>query len=119
MRLCILGFLFTRAFAGSESPAVQEFLRVVQVGRDLHANGRAREASEQFAEALQMAQRLGPAREAMVSAWLGSALIELGRVSEAERVLRRSLTLLEQLQDQGIYDAEAHAKLLTSLAAID
>jgi tetratricopeptide (TPR) repeat protein len=66
-----------------------------------------------------MAQRLGPASEALALNWLGAAFMELGRVAEAERVLSSSLTRLEQLRAQGSYDAEAHVKVLTSLAAID
>lgn len=97
----------------------EEFQLLLLCGHRMQEAGNHTEARRLFENALRMSKRLDPASEADALACLGTSLMELGRLADAERVLVRCLALREKLWGPRNVEDLTHAKVLTSLGGVD
>jgi tetratricopeptide (TPR) repeat protein len=117
--LFLLGWAWILAAEVQPRPELEMFKATLQRGQELQAAGHPLAAQAQFIATLRVARELDPAHQALALAWLGSASVEAGRFAEGEQYLLQCLALREQLWGPANQRDSNHAKLLSSLGAID
>lgn len=120
MKVCGLFVVFLVIGAHAQpSTELSELQAMLLRGRDLQVSGRHGESRKHFEKVLRMAQAIGPAETSVVWAWLGSTYFELHRLAESQQAFVRCLELRGQTWGARNERDPDHARVLTSLGAVE